>query len=66
MNARLDPRYKANFAEHASPEAVEVYLSTARADRAKLDRHIAWLEALLERRTAEKAAGEWPAQAEGR
>ena len=64
MTARLNPRYKASFAEHASPEAIDEYLRTARADRAKLDRHIAWLEALLERRAGEKAAGEWPHQAE--
>lgn len=53
--ARIMPGYEASVAEHASVEAIEVYLTTARADRRKLDRHIAWLEVLL----ADRESGAW-------
>lgn len=51
---------RARVEEHASPEALAAYLSDARTEQRALGRYIEWLEALLERRTAEKAAGTWP------
>ena len=58
--ARLDPRYRELFAAHASPEAIDVHLRTARADLRRLERHIEWMEELHARRTAERKAGTWP------
>lgn len=51
----------ARFAKHASPEAIQAALPKARAAARKAQRRVTWLEDLLVRRTAEKAAGEWPA-----
>lgn len=61
---RVTPKYWAGFAENAAPEAISVYLAAAQKERSSLDRYIAKLETLLDRRTAEKAAGTWPATAE--
>ena len=57
---RVSPKHWAGFAENASPEAITEYLKTARADQRRADRYTAKLEALLQRRTAEQAAGTWP------
>lgn len=57
---RITPKYWATFADHASPEAISAHLAGAIAERSSTDRYIAKLGALLERRTAEKAAGTWP------
>lgn len=51
------------FAEHASPEAIESRLMKTQGQRRRLDSQISWLEELLVRRTAERNAGTWPAQA---
>jgi hypothetical protein len=53
-------RHDALFAEHGSPEAIQARLVTARAAVRKAQRRVVWLEELLARRTAEKAAGMWP------
>lgn len=60
MRLKVAPKYWASFAENAAPEAIAVYLTAANTERRSLDRYIAKLEVLLERRTAEKAAGTWP------
>lgn len=60
MTARLDPRQKAQFAEHASPEAIAEHITTARKDLQRITRHLAWLEELHARRTEERAAETWP------
>jgi hypothetical protein len=52
---------RARVEEHASPEALAAMLAEARAEQRALGRYVEWVEALLERRTAEKAAGTWPA-----
>jgi hypothetical protein len=57
---RVAPKYWPTFAENASPEAISAYLAGANTERLSLDRYIAKLETLLERRTAEKATGTWP------
>jgi hypothetical protein len=57
---RVTPKYWALFAENAAPQAISAYLAWAVAERRTLDRYIAKLEALLERRTAEQTAGIWP------
>jgi hypothetical protein len=54
------PNDRAAMEQHASPAALADGLEVARAERRRLDRHIAWLEQLHTRRTAEKAAGTWP------
>lgn len=56
---RVAPKYWAGFAEHAAPEAISAYLASATAERRSLDRYIVKLQDLLERRTAEQAAGTW-------
>lgn len=61
MTARLDPRHKAQFAANASPEAIAEHIATARRDLERISRHLAWLEELHARRTAEREAGTWPA-----
>lgn len=53
-------RNDALFAECASPEAIRAHLAKARAAARKAQRHVDWLEDLLERRTAERDAGTWP------
>jgi hypothetical protein len=57
---RVSAKHWPTFAESASPEAITVYLALTAAERDSLDRYIAKLETLLERRTAEKTAGTWP------
>ncbi|MFD8866048.1 hypothetical protein ACFV1F_17015 [Streptomyces sp. NPDC059590] len=52
------------YAEHASPESIQIQLKKTRAEGRRIQRRITWLEALLERRTAEREAGVWPAAAE--
>lgn len=52
------------FEQTASPEAIVAMLEKERTTVARMQHRIAWLENLLERRTAEKAAGTWPSQAE--
>ncbi|NUH35294.1 hypothetical protein HUF15_00670 [Streptomyces samsunensis] len=52
------------FDTHASPGAVQIELRKARAEARRAARRVAWLEELLERRTAEREAGTWPAPAE--
>lgn len=51
------------FERTASPEAIVAMLEKERTTVARMQRRIAWLENLLERRTAEKAAGIWPSLA---
>jgi hypothetical protein len=58
---RVTTKHWAGFAENASPEAIEIHLRWAQTERRSIDRYITKLETLLERRTAEKAAGTWPA-----
>lgn len=57
---RVAPKYWAGFAENAAPEAISTYLASANTERRALDRYIAKLEALLERRAAEREAGTRP------
>jgi hypothetical protein len=52
---------RARVEEHASSEAITAMLAEARAEQRALGRYIEWIEALQVRRTAEKAAGTWPA-----
>lgn len=52
------------YAAHASPESIQIQLKKTRAEGRRIERRITWLEALLERRTAERAAGAWPTPAE--
>lgn len=66
MGLKVTPKYWASFAENAAPEAITAYLAAANTERRSLDRYIAKLEALLERRTDEKAAGTWPTVSEER
>lgn len=56
----MTARHDALFAEHGSPEAIQTHLAAARAAASKAQRRVVWLEELLARRTAEKAAGVWP------
>lgn len=49
------------YEAHASPESIAVYLHREQEAAKRIARRIAWLEQLLERRLAEKAAGTWPA-----
>jgi len=58
----IAPRDRARFAEHAAPENVAVHLVKARAELRAQERYVQWLEELLARRTAEKAAGTWGAE----
>lgn len=57
------------FEASASPEVVAVHLDAERraaaASAAAFARRIAWLAELLDRRTAEKTAGTWPATPAG-
>lgn len=53
-------RNDALFAEHASPEAIQVELRKARAAALFVGQRVQWLEDLLKRRTAERDAGIWP------
>lgn len=48
------------FRLHASVEAIDFRLRKAKSARNKLDREIAQLEALRDRRMAQIEAGEWP------
>lgn len=57
---RVSAKHWPTFATNASPEAITAHLAGAEADRRGLDRYITKLETLLERRTAEQAAGTWP------
>ncbi|MFJ9771191.1 hypothetical protein ACIRVF_08100 [Kitasatospora sp. NPDC101157] len=50
------PLYEAS----AAPESISESLGKARAQRRRLDRDIARLEELLDRRTRERDAGTWP------
>jgi hypothetical protein len=51
------------FERTASPEAIVAMLEKERMTIARMQRRITWLENLLKRRTAEKAAGTWPPRA---
>jgi hypothetical protein len=51
-----DPTFEAS----AAPEAIEYRLKAERRYLAEQQRRVAWLEELLERRTAERDAGVWP------
>lgn len=48
------------YAASAAPESIAVYLRRARIAAQAAQREVKWLSDLLERRTAEKDAGEWP------
>ena len=53
-------KHRAGFERHAAPGAVQFQLDAARRRLALVQTEVAWLTALLEKRTAEKAAGTWP------
>lgn len=48
------------ISESASPEAIHAWLIKARRNLYAAQAEVEWLEALLERRMAERAAGTWP------
>lgn len=52
------------FDANAHPDAIRLQIPKARAAARKAQRRVAWLEELLERRTAEITAGTWPPTAE--
>lgn len=53
-------RRNGDFEAHASPEAINAMLMRERETAKRISRRVEWLEGLLARRTAEKAAGTWP------
>ncbi|MFE9845815.1 hypothetical protein [Streptomyces goshikiensis] len=64
MSQQPAPKITPLFAENASPEAIEVYLKSARATRDRWAHHVDRLDQLLTTRRAQVAAGTWPRQAE--
>lgn len=48
------------YGECAAPQAIEYAIKQATAKRDRLNREIAWLDALYQRRQSQIEAGTWP------
>lgn len=57
----IAPKDRARYEQHAAPENIAARLTQAQTDLRAQERYVQWLEELLARRTAEKAAGTWGA-----
>ncbi len=58
MAAPIKRRHRGTFSQTATTAEIEAQLASRRTDRRALDRDIAWLEGLLERRRQQNGGAE--------